>query len=136
MRLEEEKEERRLAEQRARIQREYEEEQERKKRKEMEVRGPVVSVRPSCPGASLSKCVAVSQQKAKNEELIQLAEQRRKEAERKKKEAEEKESADLRRQYERERQARVDEVSLCHSAHPLPAALKLNTPTVSIRRRK
>ncbi|XP_032411401.1 centrosome and spindle pole-associated protein 1-like isoform X1 [Xiphophorus hellerii] len=85
MRLEEEKEERRLAEQRAHIQREYEEEQERKKRKEME-------------------------QKAKNEELIQLAEQRRKEAERKKKEAEEKERADLRRQYERERQARVAEV--------------------------
>ncbi|KAM4732444.1 centrosome and spindle pole associated protein 1 isoform 2-T2 [Anableps anableps] len=85
IRLEEEKEERRLAEQRARIQREYEEEQERKKRKEME-------------------------QKAKNEELILLAEQRRKEAERKKKEAEEKESAALRRQYERERQARVEEV--------------------------
>ncbi|XP_043982146.1 centrosome and spindle pole-associated protein 1-like [Gambusia affinis] len=94
MRLEEEKEERRLAEQRARIQREYEEEQERKKRKEME-------------------------QKAKNEELIQLAEQRRKEAERKKKEAEEKESADLRRQYERERQARVDEVHRVPSP-PIP----------------
>lgn len=44
MRVEEEKEERRLAEQRAHIQREYEEEQERKKRKEMEVRGPAVSV--------------------------------------------------------------------------------------------
>ncbi|XP_026042074.1 centrosome and spindle pole associated protein 1-like isoform X3 [Astatotilapia calliptera] len=85
IRLEEEKEEKRLAEQRARIQREYEEEQERKKRKEME-------------------------QKAKNEELIQLAEQRKKEAERIKKEAEEKESAILRRQYEIERQARVEEV--------------------------
>ncbi|XP_045885845.1 centrosome and spindle pole associated protein 1-like isoform X2 [Micropterus dolomieu] len=84
-RLEEEKEEKRLQEQRARIQREYEEEQERKKRKEME-------------------------QKAKNEELIQLAEQKRMEAERKKKEAEEKENALLRRQYERERQARVEEV--------------------------
>ncbi|XP_078145290.1 centrosome and spindle pole-associated protein 1-like isoform X2 [Centroberyx gerrardi] len=84
-RMEEEKEEKRLAEQRARIQREYEEEQERKKRKEME-------------------------QKAKNEELIQLAEQRKKEAERKKKEAEEKENAVLRRQYERERQARLEEV--------------------------
>ncbi|XP_042349771.1 centrosome and spindle pole-associated protein 1-like isoform X2 [Plectropomus leopardus] len=84
-RLEEEKEEKRLAEQRARIQREYDEEQERKKRKEME-------------------------QKAKNEELIQLAEQRKKEMERKKTEAEEKESAALRRQYERERQARLEEV--------------------------
>ncbi|XP_047441957.1 centrosome and spindle pole-associated protein 1-like isoform X2 [Mugil cephalus] len=84
-RLEEEKEEKRLAEQRARIQREYEEEQEKKKRKEME-------------------------QKAKNEELIQLAEQRKREAERKKKELEEKENAALRRQYERERQARVEEV--------------------------
>ncbi|KAG8004260.1 Centrosome and spindle pole associated protein 1 [Nibea albiflora] len=83
-RQEEEKEEKRLAEQRARIQREYEEEQDRKKRKEME-------------------------QKAKNEELIHLAEQRKKEAERKKKEAEEKENAVLRRQYERERQARVEE---------------------------
>ncbi|XP_070819475.1 centrosome and spindle pole-associated protein 1-like isoform X1 [Chaetodon trifascialis] len=90
-RLEEEKEEKRLAEQRARIQREYEEEQERKKRKEME-------------------------QKAKNEELILLAEQRRKEAERKKKEAEEKESAVLRRQYERERQARMEEV--CREPSP------------------
>ncbi|XP_047210346.1 centrosome and spindle pole associated protein 1-like isoform X2 [Girardinichthys multiradiatus] len=91
IRLEEEKEERRLAEQRARIQREYEEEQERKKRKEME-------------------------QKAKNEELIQLAEQRRKEAERKKKEADEKESAALRRQYEKERQMRVEEV--CREPSP------------------
>lgn len=64
---------------------------------------------PSLP-RSLS-FLAVSQQKAKNEELIQLAEQRKKEAERKKKEAEEKENAALRRQYERERQARVEEVS-------------------------
>ncbi|XP_037531039.1 centrosome and spindle pole-associated protein 1 [Nematolebias whitei] len=84
-RLEEEREEKRLAEQRARIKKEYEEEQERKKRKELE-------------------------QKAKNEELIQLAEQKKNEAKRKKKEAEEKETAALRRQYERERQARVDEV--------------------------
>lgn len=38
MRLEEAKEEKRLAEQRAHIQREYEEEQEKQKRKEMEVR--------------------------------------------------------------------------------------------------
>ncbi|XP_034545980.1 centrosome and spindle pole associated protein 1-like isoform X2 [Notolabrus celidotus] len=94
-RLEEEKEERRLAEQRARIQRDFEEEQERKKRKEME-------------------------QKAKNEELIHLAEQRKKEAERKKTEAEEKENAELRRQYERERQARVEEV--CREpSPPIPA---------------
>lgn len=50
------------------------------------------------------------QQKAKNEELIQLAEQRKREAERKKKEVEEKESATLRRQHERERRARVEEV--------------------------
>ncbi|XP_068181801.1 centrosome and spindle pole-associated protein 1-like isoform X2 [Antennarius striatus] len=84
IRLEDEKEEKRLAEQRARIQREYEEEQEKKKQKEME-------------------------QKAKNEELIHLAEQRRKEAERKKDEAEKKENAALRRQYERERQARMEE---------------------------
>lgn len=91
LRLEEEREERRLAEQRARIQREYEEEQERKRRKEME-------------------------QKAKNEELIKLAEQRRKEAERAKKEAEEKESAALRRQHERERQGRVEQV--CREPSP------------------
>ncbi|XP_036933606.1 centrosome and spindle pole associated protein 1-like isoform X2 [Acanthopagrus latus] len=101
-RLEEEKEEKRLAEQRARIQREYEEEQERKKRKEME-------------------------QKAKNEELIHLAEQRKKEAERKKKEAEEKEAAVLRRQYERERQAQVVEV--CREpSPPIPTLQKKHGP--------
>ncbi|XP_038157389.1 centrosome and spindle pole-associated protein 1-like isoform X2 [Cyprinodon tularosa] len=100
IRLEEEKEERRLAEQRARIQREYEEEQERKRRKEME-------------------------QKAKNQELIQLAEQRRKEAERKKKEAEEKESAAVRRQDEREMQARVQEV--CREpSPPIPTLQRKN----------
>ncbi|XP_026214375.1 centrosome and spindle pole associated protein 1-like [Anabas testudineus] len=98
IRLEEEKEEKRLAEQRARIQREYEEEQEKKKRKEVE-------------------------QKAKNEELIQLAEQRKKEAERKKKEEEEKESAALRRQYERERQARVEEVHR-EPSPPIPTLQK------------
>ncbi|XP_044220221.1 centrosome and spindle pole-associated protein 1-like isoform X1 [Thunnus albacares] len=97
-RLEEEREEKRLEEQRARIQKEYEEEQERKKRKEME-------------------------QKAKNEELIQLAEQRKKEAERKKKEEEEKESAALRRQYERERQARVEEVHR-EPSPPIPTLQK------------
>ncbi|KAI3352031.1 hypothetical protein L3Q82_020843, partial [Scortum barcoo] len=97
-RLEEEKEEKRLAEQRARIQKEYEEEQERKKRKEME-------------------------QKAKNEELIQLAEEKKKEMERKKKEAEEEENAALRRQYERERQARVEEVRR-EPSPPIPTLQK------------
>nr|XP_046262553.1 centrosome and spindle pole associated protein 1-like isoform X2 [Scatophagus argus] len=97
-RLEEEKEEKRLAEQRAHIQREYEEEQEKKKRKEME-------------------------QKAKNEELIHLAEERRKEAERKKKEGEEKANALLRRQYERERQARVEEVHR-EPSPPIPTLQK------------
>ncbi|XP_033977307.1 centrosome and spindle pole-associated protein 1-like isoform X2 [Trematomus bernacchii] len=95
MRLEEEKEEKRLAEQRAHIQREYDEEQERKKCKEME-------------------------QKAKNEELTQLAEQRKNDTERKKKEAEEKEREAVRRQYERERQARVDEVYR-EPSPPIPA---------------
>ncbi|XP_068596210.1 centrosome and spindle pole-associated protein 1-like [Brachionichthys hirsutus] len=85
LRLEDEKEEKRLAEQRAQMQREYEEEQERTKRREVE-------------------------QKAKNEELIQLSEQRRKEAVREKEEAEQKENAALRRRYERERQARVEEL--------------------------
>lgn len=59
----------------------------------------------------------IPQQKAKNEELIKLAEQRKKEVEREKKEAEEKERrAAVRREYERERQARVEEVSLLHTA--------------------
>ncbi|XP_028272507.1 centrosome and spindle pole associated protein 1-like isoform X2 [Parambassis ranga] len=92
-RLAEEKEERRLAEERARIQREYDEEQEGKKRKEME-------------------------QKAENEKLNQLAEQRKMAAERKK-EVEENEAAALRRQYERERQARVEEVHRVPSP-PIP----------------
>ncbi|KAK9517588.1 hypothetical protein VZT92_022947 [Zoarces viviparus] len=92
-RLEEEKEEKRLAEQRARIQREYDEERERKKQKETE-------------------------QKLKNEELIQLAERRKEELEREKNEAEEEEEerAALRRRYERERQARVEEV--CREPSP------------------
>ncbi|XP_034399820.1 centrosome and spindle pole-associated protein 1-like isoform X2 [Cyclopterus lumpus] len=97
-RLEEEKEEKRLAEQRARIQREYDEEQERKKRKETE-------------------------QRTKNSELIQLAERKKKEVERKKTEAEEKERTALRRQYERERQARVEEVSR-EPSPPIPALQK------------
>nr|XP_019942477.1 PREDICTED: centrosome and spindle pole-associated protein 1 [Paralichthys olivaceus] len=97
-RLEEEKEEKRLAEQRARIQREYEEEEEKKKRKEKE-------------------------QKAKNEELIQLAEQRKKEAERRKKEAEEKENAALRKQNEVERQTRVEQV-FREPSPPIPTLQK------------
>lgn len=60
----------------------------------------------------MKKCsLLLSQLKAKNEELIQLAEQRKNDTEMKKKEAEEKEREAVRRQYERERQARVDEVS-------------------------
>ncbi|MEQ2161852.1 hypothetical protein GOODEAATRI_013815, partial [Goodea atripinnis] len=84
---------------------------------------------------SLMSCFCVSQQKAKNEELIQLAEQRRKEAERKKKEADEKESAALRRQYEKERQMRVEEVSSkiqslqrAFSSYPNPAEETRATP--------
>lgn len=123
IRKEEEKEEKRLEEQRARIQKEYEEEQEKKKQKEMEVRGKNFNLTPQyfalsvplgvLPLSSITaflSFVPVSQQKAKNEELIHLAEQRKKEAERNKKEAEEKENAKLRKQYERERQARVEEV--------------------------
>ncbi|XP_030594440.1 centrosome and spindle pole-associated protein 1-like isoform X2 [Archocentrus centrarchus] len=100
LKLEEEKEEKRLAEQRARIQREYEKEQERKKQKEME-------------------------EKANKEAL---AEKKKKEAERKEKEAEAKEAeekvnAELRRQYERERQARVEEVNRVPSP-PIPTLQK------------
>ncbi|KAM3612096.1 uncharacterized protein V6R79_002592 [Siganus canaliculatus] len=115
IRLEEEREEKRLAEQRARIQREYEEEQERRKRKEME-------------------------QKAKNEELIQLAEQRKKEADRKKKEAEERDNVLQKKQYERERQARVEEVHR-EPSPPIPTLQKKHQhqysprpPTVDSRR--
>ncbi|KAM9427346.1 centrosome and spindle pole-associated protein 1-like isoform 3-T3 [Salvelinus alpinus] len=97
-RLEEEKEEKRLAEQRERIQREYEEEQDRKKRKEME-------------------------QKAKNDELIRLAEERKKEVERTKKEAEEKENSALRKQYEKERWARLQEVPR-EPSPPIPTLQK------------
>ena len=49
-----------------------------------------------------------SQQKAKNEELIQLAEKTKKEAEMKRKESEERENAALQRRYERERWAKVE----------------------------
>ncbi|XP_029479652.1 centrosome and spindle pole-associated protein 1-like isoform X8 [Oncorhynchus nerka] len=97
-RLQEEKEEKRLAEQRERIQREYEEEQDRKKRKEME-------------------------QKAKNDELIRLAEERKKEVERTKKEAEEKENSALRKQDEKERWARLQEVPR-EPSPPIPTLQK------------
>lgn len=79
------------------------------------------------PVPSLLSC---PQQKAKNEELIQLAEQRKREAERKKKEVEEKESATLRRQHERERRARVEEVGLLftlgHNSDPNPMPTDIN----------
>ncbi|KAM3928594.1 centrosome and spindle pole-associated protein 1 isoform 1-T1 [Leptodactylus fuscus] len=84
IRLEEEREEKRLAEQRAKIQREFEEEQNRKKMKEEE-------------------------QRQKNEELVRLADERRKEAERKRKEEEAKHEEELKRLYEQERAAKVPE---------------------------
>ncbi|XP_069813615.1 centrosome and spindle pole-associated protein 1 isoform X2 [Dendropsophus ebraccatus] len=84
IRLEEEREEKRLAEQRAKIQREFEEEQNRKKMKEEE-------------------------QRQKNEELVRLADERRKEAERKRKEEEAKHDEELKRLYEQERAANVVE---------------------------
>ncbi|XP_056457020.1 centrosome and spindle pole-associated protein 1-like isoform X3 [Gadus chalcogrammus] len=94
-RLEEEREERKLVEQRARIQREFEEEQDRRKRKETE-------------------------QKRKNEELVRLAEERKREAERAKQAAEERETAELRQQYERERQARLEEQVHREPSPPIP----------------
>lgn len=70
--------------------------------------------------------VFVFQQKAKNEELIQLAEQRKKEVERKKKEEEEKENAALTRQYERKRQVRMEEVSSLMSPPLFGSTIKLS----------
>ncbi|XP_023650210.2 centrosome and spindle pole associated protein 1 isoform X2 [Paramormyrops kingsleyae] len=99
LRLEDEKEERRLAEQRARIQWEYEEEQEKRKRKEQE-------------------------QMAKNDELVRQAEQRRREAERKTREEEERLSATLKEQYERERQARLEEKVHREPSPPIPTLQK------------
>uniref|UniRef100_A0A8D0L0W8 Centrosome and spindle pole-associated protein 1 C-terminal domain-containing protein n=2 Tax=Sphenodon punctatus TaxID=8508 RepID=A0A8D0L0W8_SPHPU len=84
LRIEEEKEEKRLAEQRARIQNEFEEEQERKKKKEEE-------------------------QRLKNEEIFRLAEERRKDAEQKKKEEDEKQDEQLRQYHEREKFAKMEE---------------------------
>lgn len=89
------------------------------------VSSPLVSI------AALPSFLSVSQQKAKNEELIQLAEQRKKETERKKKEAEEKENVVLRRQYERERQARVEEVSSLAAPQPLGNNCSLVTLNVT-----
>ncbi|XP_072007878.1 centrosome and spindle pole-associated protein 1 isoform X3 [Engystomops pustulosus] len=84
IRLEEEREERRLAEQRAKIQREFEEEQNRKKMKEEE-------------------------QRQKNEELVRLADERRKEAERKRKEEEAKHEEEMKRLYEQQRSENIPE---------------------------
>lgn len=59
------------------------------------------------------------QQPARNKELPHQAEERYEEVTRKKREAEDKEKAAQRRQFERERQARVDEVgSLTPSLSP------------------
>ncbi|MGH0145694.1 UNVERIFIED_CONTAM: hypothetical protein FKN15_042883 [Acipenser sinensis] len=96
LRMEEEKEERRLAEQRAKIQQEYEEELQKKKRKEEE-------------------------QKSKNEEQIRQAEERRKQEEQKEKE--EKWNDEMRQQYERERQARLEELPRQPSP-PIPTIQK------------
>lgn len=68
----------------------------------------------------------------KNQELIQLAELRKKEAERKKKEAEEEENAEMRRRYERERQARVEEVSSQTCSKHYPTASKNHYILVSL----
>ncbi|KAM9376712.1 centrosome and spindle pole-associated protein 1-like isoform 2-T3 [Pholidichthys leucotaenia] len=98
IRLEEEQLEKEVAEYNAHMQRKYEEEQVRNKQKQM---GP----------------------KAKNEaSIVQLADQRKDEAERKKKEAEEKKEA-LRKQYEKERQARIEEVHRVPSP-PIPTIQK------------
>lgn len=99
LRVEEEREERRLGEQRARIQQEYEEEQERKRRKELE-------------------------RKAKNEELIKMAEERKKEAERKKKEAEEREIEAQRRRQEVERHEQVVQPVCREPSPPIPTLQK------------
>ncbi|XP_054841037.1 centrosome and spindle pole-associated protein 1 isoform X2 [Eublepharis macularius] len=82
-RLEDEREEKILAEQRARIQREYEEEQEKKRRKEEE-------------------------QRLKNEELYRLAEERKKEAEKKKQEEEERQNKQLMQLSERDKPIRME----------------------------
>ena len=69
------------------------------------------------------------QQKRKNEELVRLAEERKREAERAKQAAEEKETAELRQQYERERQARLEEVTPPRRVPQAHAAGALLPPT-------
>ncbi|XP_041102625.1 centrosome and spindle pole-associated protein 1 [Polyodon spathula] len=96
LQLEEEKEERRLAEQRAKIQQEYEEELQKKKLKEQE-------------------------QKSKNEELIREAEERRKQEEQR--EEDEKWNDEMRLEYERDRQARLEELPRQPSP-PIPTIQK------------
>ncbi|XP_061690191.1 centrosome and spindle pole-associated protein 1-like isoform X2 [Syngnathoides biaculeatus] len=93
-RQEDEKLERKVAEQMARIKREYEEEQEKKRLKELE-------------------------QKAKEQKLLKLAEQRKMEAERKKTEEREKD-----KQREQEKQAQVPR----ESSPPVPALQGKNMP--------
>ncbi|XP_075439918.1 centrosome and spindle pole-associated protein 1 isoform X3 [Ascaphus truei] len=95
LRLEEEKEEKRVAEQRAKIQWEYEEEQNKKKSKDEE-------------------------QRLKNEELVRLAGEKRKEAERKLKDEEEKQEEELRRYYDQENATSVIEVQAKPSRQPSP----------------
>lgn len=75
--------------------------------------------------------MSLPQQQAKNEELIQLAERRKKEAERKKKEVEEKESATLRRQqHERERrEVQVQEVCSAVRFRPSDSSYQYHTHT-------
>ncbi|XP_073535504.1 centrosome and spindle pole-associated protein 1 isoform X2 [Phyllobates terribilis] len=84
IRLQEEREEKLLAEQWAKIQREFEEEQNKKKMKEEE-------------------------QRQKNEELVRMADERRKEGERKRKEEEAKHEEEMKRLYELERAVNVNE---------------------------
>lgn len=55
-------------------------------------------------------CCLLLQQSAKNQEIIRQAEERRKEAEQKQKREELNESEAVRMQYERERQARLEQV--------------------------
>ncbi|MEE6463821.1 hypothetical protein FKM82_006063 [Ascaphus truei] len=99
LRLEEEKEEKRVAEQRAKIQWEYEEEQNKKKSKDEE-------------------------QRLKNEELVRLAGEKRKEAERKLKDEEEKQEEELRRYYDQENATSVIEVQAKTASYVRRPSLK------------
>lgn len=60
----------------------------------------------------LSKYNFLLQQNARNQEMIRQAEERRREAEKKRTEEEEKANEALKQQYERERQARLEQVSV------------------------